>query len=383
MDNIESVNNAGLNSLSGFSYQIKVFIYRLTMLIPGQQVEFETLDDVAVRFLPTNDTISDSCLKWSIDNDSTIEVFQVKQTNVTEKVGRQILYNWLLAYNQRAEITTFTIYIAAGYMVNEVAFTNDPTVEYKNIINSNQSENALVSRVKKIYINNFEKFEKDYNLIREKHKIEYLNNIDELIKKQLITTFHATGTDIYFDARIEELFRRVCARIMDCAGNRIAYVCTQVEYMKLCEEICNNISSTQYSPDYEAFCQIFTPKDLTNTFKSSREYQQLCYCDLSSRDILEHLRWEQYYQNIRQHLISDAKKNVILKTEKIAYQNHTDVVLELQEDKKDSPRRRLIQTRRSPISTLHDEFSRWGTYIYLTKENVPNQISWKDEKNEI
>lgn len=111
MDNIESVNNAGLNSLSGFSYQIKVFIYRLTMLIPGQQVEFETLDDVAVRFLPTNDTISDSCLKWSIDNDSTIEVFQVKQTNVTEKVGRQILYNWLLAYNQRAEITTFTIYI--------------------------------------------------------------------------------------------------------------------------------------------------------------------------------------------------------------------------------------------------------------------------------
>lgn len=383
MDNLESVSNAGLNSLSGFSYQIKVFIYRLTMLTPGQQVEFETLDDVAVRSLPNADTVSDSCLKWSVNNNLAVEVFQVKQTNVTEKVGRQVLYNWLLAYNQRPEITKFILYIAGGYKFSAAAFTNDPKVEYENIISSNQSENALVSRVKKIYFGDFGKFEKDYKLICGKYKIECLNNIDELIEKQLVTTFHATGTDIYFDKRINELFTRICAKIMDCAGNRIAYVCTQVDYMKLCEEICANISSTQYSPDYEAFCQVFAPTDLTDTVRSSREYRQLCYCDLPSTEILEHLRWEQYYQNIRQHLLSDAKKGAILTTEKIAHQNHTDVVFELQDDKKDSPRRRLIQTRRCPISTLHDEFSTWGTYIYLTKENVTNQISWKDEEDEI
>lgn len=382
MDNLESVSNAGLNSLSGFSYQIKVFIYRLTMLMPGQQVEFETLDDVAVRSLPNADMVSDSCLKWSVNNNLAVEVFQVKQTNVTANVGRQVLYNWLLAYNQRPEITKFILYIAGGYNFSEVAFTNDPKVEYKNIIGSDQSENALVSRVKKIYTGNFEKFEKDYKLICRKYKIEYLYNIDKLIEKQLITTFHATGTDIYFEKRIRELFTKVCARIMDYASSRSAYVCTQVEYMELCEEICNSISSTQYLPDYESFCQVFAQRDLTEKVKSSREYRQLCYCNLPSAEILEHLRWEQYYQNIRQHLLSDAKKDAISKTEKIAHQNHADVVYELKEDEKDSPRRRLTQTRCRPISTLHDEFSRWGTYIFLTADNVANQISWKDDEDE-
>lgn len=383
MDNLESVSNAGLNSLSGLSFQIKVFIYRLTMLTPGQQVEFETLDDVAVRSLPNADTVSDSCLKWSVNNNLAVEVFQVKQTNVTEKVGRQVLYNWLLAYNQRPEITKFILYIADDYKFSRAAFTNDPKIEYENIISSNQSANALVSRVKKIYTGNFEKFEKDYKLICGKYEIERLNNIDELIEKQLITTFHATGTDIYFDKRISELFTRVCARIMDYASNRRAYVCTQMEYMELCEEICNSISSTQYSPDYESFCQVFAQRDLTDKVKSSREYRQLCYCDLPSTEILEHLRWEQYYQNIRQHLLSDAKKDTISKTEKIAHRNHADVVYELKEDKKDSPRRRLTQTRRCPISTLHDEFSRWGAYIFLTADSVTNQISWKDEDEEV
>ena len=104
MDNTELVNSAGLSSLSGFSYQIKVFIFRLTQIRQGQCVEFETLDDVAVRSLPDKDSVSDSCFKWSIDENSVAEVFQVKQTNVTERVGRQILYNWLLAYNQKTNI---------------------------------------------------------------------------------------------------------------------------------------------------------------------------------------------------------------------------------------------------------------------------------------
>ncbi len=91
MDNTDLINNAGLNSLSGFSYQIKVFIFRLTQIRQGQRVEFETLDDVAVKFLPNKDSVSDSCFKWSINKNFGIEVFQVKQTNVTEAVGRQVL----------------------------------------------------------------------------------------------------------------------------------------------------------------------------------------------------------------------------------------------------------------------------------------------------
>lgn len=96
INNMELLNDSGLSSLSGFSYQIKVFILRLTQLQQGQRVEFETLDDVAVRSLSSKDSISDSCFKWKVDETSSIEVFQVKQTNVSESVRRQVLYAYLV-----------------------------------------------------------------------------------------------------------------------------------------------------------------------------------------------------------------------------------------------------------------------------------------------
>lgn len=382
INNMELLNDSGLSSLSGFSYQIKVFILRLTQLQQGQRVEFETLDDVAVRSLSSKDSISDSCFKWKVDETSSIEVFQVKQTNVSESVRRQVLYNWLLAYNQKPDISKFTLYVAQGYSINEKAFTNDSEKEYQTIIESDKAVTALVSRVKQIYKDDLTKFKRDYQTICSKSTIERLGDIDELIAEQLITPFHATAADIgktYFEKRIAELFTRICARIMDCAGQRSPYVCGHAEYMQLCEEICKDISPTQYTPDYEAFRQVFSQDDLTSEITNSREYRQLRYCKLSNSEILDHLSWEQYYQSIRQHYLADAKKDAISKTESIAHQNHKDVVYELQDENKDTPRLRLIKTKRCVISTLHDEFSRWGTYIFLTQNDLPNKISWKDE----
>lgn len=382
INNMELLNDSGLSSLSGFSYQIKVFILRLTQLQQGQRVEFETLDDVAVRSLSSKDSISDSCFKWKVDETSSIEVFQVKQTNVSESVRRQVLYNWLLAYNQKPDISKFTLYVAQGYSINEKAFTNDSEKEYQTIIESDKAVTALVSRVKQIYKDDLTKFKRDYQTICSKSTIERLGDIDELIAEQLITPFHATAADIgktYFEKRIAEIFTRICARIMDRAGQRSPYVCVHAEYMQLCEEICKDISPTQYTPDYEAFRQVFSQDDLTSEITNSREYRQLRYCKLSNSEILDHLSWEQYYQSIRQHYLADAKKEAISKTESIAHQNHKDVVYELQDENKDTPRLRLIKTKRCEISTLHDEFSRWGTYIFLTQNDLPNKISWKDE----
>lgn len=382
VENVVSVNDAGLNSLSGFSYQIKVFMLQLARLKKDQRVEFETLDDVTVSYIPSKDSVSDSCIKWNIDDNLLIEVFQVKQTNVTDAVGRQVLYNWLLAYNQRPEISKFVLYVAQGYSFNTKVFKNDAETEYQTIVESDKDSRALIAQVKLIYKDDPEKFKKDYQTICNKFEANSLVDIDNLIAEQLAVPFHATAPDIgetYFEKRVEELFTRVCARIMDCAGRRIPYVCVHAEYMQLCEEICKAISPAQYTPDYESFKQVFAQSDLTEEIMRSREYIQLKYCKLSTQEILEHLRWEQYYQSIRQHLLSDAKKEVISKTESIAFQNHKDVVYELQEGGSDTPRLRLIKTRRCDISTLSDEFSKWGTYIFLTQDNLPNQISWKDE----
>jgi len=329
--------------------------------------------------------VSDSCFKWSIDKNSILEVFQVKQTNVTEGVGRQILYNWLLAFNQKSNIDKYTLYIARGYSINKTAFTAGPEKEYEKVLKSNKGSSALVTRVKQIYKDNADKFAQDYQIICSKFAVNELDDIDQLIKDQLTLPFHATAPNIgktYFEKRVDELFTRICARIMDCAGKRIPYVCIHAEYMQLCEEICKNISPTQFTPDYESFRQVYAQSDLTETIMSSREYRQLNYCRLPNSEILDHLSWEQYYQSIRQLFLADAKKEAIAKTERIAFQNHRDVVHELKADGHDDPIRRLIRTKKCDISTLNDEFSRWGTYIFLTQDNLPNQISWKDEDEE-
>jgi hypothetical protein len=381
MDDMASINDAGLNSLSGFSYQIKVFIFRLTLIQQGQRVEFETLDDVAVSSLSYKDSVSDSCFKWSINENSSAEVFQVKQTNVTESVGRQVMYNWLLAYNQKPTIAKFTLYIAQGYSFKANTFTNGAAKENQVVRESDKSPTALVTRVKQLYQDKPTKFEQDYQTICSNFEVKILDNIDSIIAEQLRLPFHATGK-AYHEKRIEELFTRICARIMDSAGRRIPFVCIHGEYMQLCEEICNAISPTCYTPDYESFKQVFGQGELTEEIANSREYKQLGFCRLPNSDILEHLRWEQYYQNIRHHFLSDAKKEAIYKTENIAHQNHKDVVLELQADNNDKPIRRLIKTKAREISTLSDEFSRWGAYIFLTQENLANRISWNDEIGE-
>ena len=385
MDNTDLINNAGLNSLSGFSYQIKVFIFRLTQIHQGQCVEFETLDDVAVRFLPDKDSVSDSCFKWSINENFEAEVFQVKQTNVTETVGRQFLYYLLMAYNQKPNISKYTLYVARGYSINKSAFSVGPEKEYQKVIESEKSSTALVTHVKEIYKDNPTKFAQDYHTICSKFEIAELDDIDQLIKAQLGLPLHASAPDIgntYFEKRVNELFTRICARIMDCAGRRIPYVCIYPEYMQLCEEICKNISPTQCTPDYESFRQVYAQTDLTEDIISSREFRQLNYCKLPKSEILDHLSWEQYYQNIRQLLLSDAKKETIAKTERIARQNHRDVVHELKADGHDTPILRLIKTKKYDISTLNDEFTKWGTYIFLTQDDLPDQISWKDEDEE-
>ena len=42
-------DSSGINSLSGFSFQIKVFVYYMLMLEEGMQIEFETLEDVNIK----------------------------------------------------------------------------------------------------------------------------------------------------------------------------------------------------------------------------------------------------------------------------------------------------------------------------------------------
>lgn len=386
MDDYLPTTSAGLNSLSGFSFQIKVFIFMMTQLSDGQCVEFETLDDVVVRDIPSNEKIHDNCIKTCTSNDGEAKVFQVKQTNVSDSVARQILYNWLLALHKNPSINCFELIVDEGYSLTSTVFSNSAESEYKKIIDSNKNDKALITRVKNIYKDKPEIFAKDFRFICDHQNNDNLSNIDRKITERLCVPFHSSMADAiapHFTMRIRELFIRVCARIMESAEKRISFVCTYGEYMQLCEEICNAISEDRFRPDYDSFKAVWVSDQLEEEVKDSREYRQLNYCKMTHSRLVDHLRWEQYYQNIRQYYLTDAKKGWIRKTEDVAYQNFEDVVLELQEFDEDTPTKRLTHTKKQPISTLsNDEYSRWGAYVFLTRDDAEQQISWKDEEGE-
>ena len=385
MCNANQSYDPGIVSLSGFAYQIKVFIFLFASLQKGEQIEFETLDDIAIQNIAKSDANNDLCVKTKTDNENTITVFQVKQTNVSAAKSRNVLYNWLLALNKNKKVSKFTLYVDDGYSVSDAAFTSGHAKEYATIIGSDKDLTALVTKVKSIYENNEERFKKDYDFVVENYSIKSIQNIDSELINVFSTALHFDANSIgpvYAKQRLEELFTRVCARIMTSVSQRQPFYSSREEMMQLCDEICRNICPSKYAPDYSSFERLHAFSTISADVQASRAYKQLQYCNLGTPDTMKHLLWQQYYQNIRHHYLSDAQQSTVDAIEGVASENHKDVVRELQEDGIDTPRRRLAKTKRQIISALNDEYSRWGAYVFLTNDVGENQISWKDDENE-
>lgn len=382
MSNAIPAYSPGIVSLSGFAYQIKIFLLLFSSLQGGMQIEFETLDDIAIQDIVHSDAQNDTCLKATTDSSYNATVYQVKQTAVSAAKSRNILYNWLLALNTNRNITEFVLYVEKGYSISTAAFSSGHEKEYSTVSSSNQATSALISQVKKLYHDDEMRFQHDYEFIVSHYRIVEVDSIDDAVAESLKTPLHLDAPTIgpvYAQQRVDELFTRVCARIMTSIGQRAPFISKREEFMQICDDICRDICPTHYAPDYSSFARLHGFSTVTPELQSSRAYQQLVYCQLDSPNIFRHLLWEQYYRNIRQHYLTDAQQNKIECIEDAAYENHANVVLELQEDGNDTPRRRLLKTKQQPISDLHNEHSRWGAYVFLTNDSVANQISWKDD----
>lgn len=384
MSDLVKDSDAGIVSLAGYAYQIKVFIMLLTSLKKGQRIGFETLDDVAIENIDTSDKQTDFCVKTQTDDIEGTTVFQVKQTVVSASVSEKILYNWLIALTLHPEIANFKLYFAEGYTVDDEIFRDSPPKIYNKIVTSEQRANALISKAKKIYKDNFPAFEHDYKHICEHYRSVSIKNIDHEIVQRLNTTLHLEASNIssvYAQRRVDELFTRVCGQIMSSIALRIPYTTIVEEYLQCCEGICHDIGPGRYAPDYSAFEQLHTKSYLDKEIQESREYKQLEYCKLSLPKIKKHLIWEQYYKNLRSFYMRDALPNRINAIEDIAYENYGMVVEDLKDENIDTPSRRLRKTKEQGISYLTEEHSRWGAYVYLTGDDIPNRISWKDDED--
>lgn len=376
--------NPGIVSLSGFAYQIKIFIFLLASLEKGEQIGFETLDDIAIQNIAHSDDDNDFCIKTKTDSSNVCTVFQVKQTNVSSLKSHDILYNWMLALNQNRKVSKFELYIDDSYTAKTAAFTNGYAKVYSTVISSSKGKDALITKVKSIYADDPEQFQKDYDFIVANYTLKPMHDIDSQLLCAFSTALHLDANSVgpvYAEQRINELITKVSARIMDSAGKRKPFYSCREEIMQICDEICRNICPNKYEPDYASFEQLHAFATISEDLQETRAYKQLQYCELSTSRTIKHLLWQQYYTNIRHHYLVDGQQSKIDSIEDIAYENHNDVVMELQENGNDTPRLRLAKTKQQDIDALADEHSRWGAYVFLTNDTGIRQISWKDDDN--
>ena len=84
-------DTSGINSLGGFSYQIKVFVSYMLSMDEHMQAEFETVDDVSVKKITPNeiDENEDKFRNLIISSMGT-KAIQVKRTTITAKIAKQV-----------------------------------------------------------------------------------------------------------------------------------------------------------------------------------------------------------------------------------------------------------------------------------------------------
>ena len=381
------MTDSGLISLSGFSYQIKVLILYMSKLVSDSQIEFETLEDISIKdnkFNTDHFISKPENFSTLLKDDTTYEVIQVKQTKLTDAVRKKILFNWFILEDTYSyKISKYIFFYDSEYGSDNVLFSLKTKDLYDEIMKSDKKSNALISIVKKKYNNNYDKFEKSFKSIISKAELNTADDLDSKIFDAYSETFRRDALKpMRYTARISEYMNMIIGDIIKKASKREPYICTKKHMMIMVENICERITNDRFEPNFICFKKSTKINLLDELITNSREYKQLKTCSLDDRLIEEHLLFQEYYNHIRTRSLLDRQDEKIESIEERTYGNFTDVVLELQEDDKDTPTKRLVKTKAKGNSYCFNDELKYGSCVYLTKNSIPSQqkISWEDDE---
>lgn len=372
-------SNAGIYSLAGFAYQIKVFILSLARTNQDQKVEYETLDDVVVRQDSDLDEMSDKIL-CRIGSGENFTAIQVKKANVGDPDSFRIFYNWLIAYN-RAPINKFVVYYPSGYTVSENVFGQDANQLFQTICASRSRSDALISQVKALYKSKKEKFLTDFQFIKNNYLLKEVLDIDLEIHQALSTSLHAGVSSRCYSTRVFEIVKRLSYYVLDSISHGNPYTCSYQEFMGLCDQVCQDITNDIVIPNFSAFQNALSLDIFSPEIAGSREYRQLKKCGLQNDRVKTHLIYKLYYEDIKFHYLDNNRLLLVNDIELTSYENFITVKEQLISENNDSPNKRLCETKRCANTYVINDQSKWGSYISLTKESTDEdrKISWEDE----
>ena len=372
-------NDAGLLSLGGYAYQIKVFISLLPKLNENSQLCFEKIDDISIN----EKNIDKSNSLSTIISDATecsYTAIQVKKTAINSTAQKKIILNWLIIMKQFANIRKFVLYFDSTLNPNLSCFTINAKslLQYINT-SKKDNPNSLVQKVKKIYAN-AQDLEKDFDYIIQNCSFEAVNSIESVIFKRYNALFHYNDTmGSVYSLRIEELCSKIQHEIISTVEAKSSYCISQSEFHSMIEGICHRVTEEEYKPDYAEFTKSFVFDQ--SKISSSREYGQLVKCNLRTQSIKKYLSNQMYYNDYRYRLLCIRKASKIDALEITAYENFESAVDYLIDAGNDSPSSRLHETIKKPNSYAVDNQICTGAYIHLTEEGIEKekQISWSDE----
>lgn len=378
-------DQSGINSLGGFSYQIKVFVLYMLSMEENMQAEFETIEDVSIKSLSAEmiDDIEDNLRNLIISNEK-YKVIQVKRTSITPDVAQRVLLNWILLEISNKNVTNYILYTDKKYKNKDNIFDISADDLYLKVLGSKKNKTATISKIKELYRKDKDGFINIYNMIKAKYTFIDEEKIDEEIDEKCKLLFKRGGvkTVVYYN-RIKELLMHITYQILKKIGEKKPYIISYEEMIACAEDICSRFTNEVMYPNYSEFKKLNKINFSDLKVYNSREYKQLKACELEQKTIERNLQYENYYKNMTYQYLELNKTGTIENIEETTFDNFEDIKFELQCNGDDQPQRRLMEIKKKSNTYVVNEQIKYGSEIYLTRdEEKERQISWKDEENE-
>lgn len=372
-------DNGGIYSLAGFAYQIKVFVLNVLELKNGYTLEYETIDDVALKMAADklDEHEDDLC---SIFTATSRRAIQVKKTQVTNSIAKKVVKNWILADKNNADIEQFVL--VTDREVDMDVFVDLDVDEIFKEVNAATGNKSIDAKVKKIGYTETELKQKVRDIV-SMSSIQKYENIDEEIENKFNDFFIRYGvSEATYYIRIKEFLQQITVEILDAVGNGQPYLLTYESMSKIKNRIVTNYTDEKWEPSFSQFRRLKKVNLEDLAVIKSREYRQLKTCEsLKEEDIYRHLQWGEYYVNSKRGYYERGMAFLVEDIENTAYDNFCDAKMELRNRVEDTPDNRLIETKSKSNSKAVDEQIRYGVCINLTSEDTDEsiQISWKDD----
>ncbi|EAD3612004.1 hypothetical protein EHJ42_14470, partial [Listeria monocytogenes] len=253
---------------------------------------------------------------------------------------------------------------------------------FKKISLSKNKSTALISKVKEIYKDDFEKFEKDCMYIQENFvKLDKFAVEDKINEKYGQLLFQTKNNPQLYELRLEELFKYIQFDLLDVIGQRKPYLCGLNRFHTYLENVIQRININDVELNYAIFKKD-TPLFLEE-IKNKREYKQLAFCKDDEKFISKHIMYGLYYQKYRILSLEADRSQRIVSIENRTFESFEDAVDILKEEGKDKPFFRLDKCKNSSNCYLNNDEAKFGVLIYMTREEeAERQLSWKEVENE-